>query len=45
MGFMIEFLGVAWNDRVLNVVNHTQTDKVVVPHHVVRDHEETHETL
>lgn len=42
---MVEFFGISWNNRVFEVSDDAQTDEVVVPNHVIRDHEEAEELL
>lgn len=43
--FVVEFFGISWNNRVFEVSDDAQTDEVVVPNHVIRDHEEAEELL
>lgn len=45
MRLVIKLFRIARHDCVLYVVDDAQTHEVVVPHYVVRDHEEAHETL
>ena len=42
---MVEFFGISWNNRVLEVSDNAQTDEVVVPDHVIGNHEEAEELL
>ena len=42
---MVELFRIARDQSVLQVAHDTQADEVVVPNHVVRDHEETQELL
>lgn len=45
MRLMIKLLGITRHYRILDIVDNSQSHKVIVPHHVVRDHEKAHETL
>ncbi len=42
---MIKFFWISWNNSVLYVVDHSKAHKVVVPHYVVRDHEEAQKSF
>lgn len=43
MRLMIEFFGVSWNDGIFEVRDDAQADEVIVPNHIIRNHEEPKE--
>lgn len=45
MRLVVELLGVGGDQCVLEVADNTEADEIVVPDHIVRHHEETHELL